>query len=306
LTPDTLVIDIQFQGIGRVNRRSGTLDPKVVRDMKRAAKAVYKAGRLDVLRALRDRHITWLEFYDAYQRNTLDALPIGGTVAKLEPAMRAWIEASTPRYSDKHVVSLGTSLGYLAGAKKDARVADLPAILDKLRSTLGLRHARSFNLARSAAQAFVRATLKRNHPIYLACGAVELVKVTKQAPRHPITLTRMRELFPCPASDALDAIAWSIATCGFRPKEYWGAWEVRSDRVHIDGTKTGGSVRDVPLVRRPDRPPLSRDRFEKVFRTRFHRVITPYQLRRTYAQWMEEAGFLGRDAPSTWATARRT
>jgi len=290
MTPDTLDIDLQFQGVGRINRRSGTTDPKVVKRIKAAARAAYREGRLDVLRAVRDRHVTWLQFYDAYQRHTLDALPIGQTVAPLERTMRDWIDASEARYSEKHVISLGTSLGYLVSAKPNAKIADLPEVLDALRLTLGRKHPRSFNLCRSAALAFARALLKRNHPVYLACAAVEQVKVAKGAPRHPITLTRMRALFSNPEADAIDKIAWTMATTGMGLKDYWGPWDVRADRVHVFGTKRHGRDRDVPLARTPDRPPLSRDRFEKAFRKRFAKVLTPYQLRRTYAQWMEEAG----------------
>jgi len=292
MTPDTLVIDLVFKGVGRINRRSGTMDPKVVKRIKAAARTVYRDGRLDVLRAIRDRHVTWLEFYEAYQHHTLDTLPIGATVAKLETTMRDWIDAST-HYSEKHITSLGTSLGYLLTADrtaKDATIADLPRLLDVLRETKGKKHPRSFNLVRSAALAFTRSLLKRNHPVYQACAAVEVVKVKKGAPRHPITLERMDELFPNPETDRLDMIAWTMATTGMSLKDYWGRWEIRADRVHIYGTKRQGRDRDIPLVRRPDLPPITRDRFEKIFHKRFAGVITPYQLRRTYAQWMEEAG----------------
>lgn len=293
MTPDTIVIDLQFKGVGRINRRSGTLDPKVVRRIKAAARTLYQDGRLDLLRAVRDRHITWLELYDAYRSRTLDVLPVGNTVANLDTAMRAWIEASTARYSVKHVTSLGTSLGYLVDRHADARIADLPDLLESLRGTLGRTYPRSFNLCRSAALAFTRQTLKRTSAVYQGCAAVEPVPVIKHAPRHPITLARMRDLFPAPdgpAADALDRIAWTMATTGMGLKDYWGRWEIRADRLHISGTKRKGRDRDVPLVRTPDQPPLSRDRFEKLFRRRFAGVVTPYQLRRTYAQWMEEAG----------------
>jgi hypothetical protein len=219
VTPDTLDIDLQFKGVGRINRRSGTLDRKVLKDIKRAAHALYRDGRLDLLRAVREKHITWLELYDAYQRNTLASLPVGNTVQRLATTMRTWIDDTSDRYSEKHTVSLGTSLGYLESAEPDARIADLPRVLDTLRTTLGRKHPRSFNLCRSAALAFARATLKRNHPVYLACAAVEPAKVAKRAPRHPITLTRMRELFAHPETDAIDAIAWSMATTGMGLKD---------------------------------------------------------------------------------------
>jgi hypothetical protein len=30
------------------------------------------------------------------------------------------------------------------------------------------------------------------------------------------------------------ALAWSMAVTGMEPKEYWGRWELRPDRIHIE------------------------------------------------------------------------
>lgn len=54
-----------------------------------------------------------------------------------------------------------------------------------------------------------------------------------------------------------------------------------ADRLHVAGTKRGGRVRDIPLAHVPAVAPLSRDRFEKLFRKRMEGRITPYDLRRT-------------------------
>lgn len=91
------------------------------------------------------------------------------------------------------------------------------------------------------------------------------------------------------ADDAVDAIAWSMATTGMGGGEYWGRWSVRSDRVHIEGTKRVGRVRDVPLALRPTVPRMHRRTFEDKVRERTNE-LTPYDLRRTYANWLEAAG----------------
>ncbi len=95
----------------------------------------------------------------------------------LAVAMRAWIASLlVPRdASKKHVESLETSCRYFERAEKKAMVADLPRLLETLRLSLGAKHPRSFNLTRAAALAFVRSTLKRSHPLYLAVVAVEPV-----------------------------------------------------------------------------------------------------------------------------------
>ena len=75
-------------------------------------------------------------------------------------------------------------------------------------------------------------------------------------------------------------------------KEYWGRWAVLLDRVRIEGTKTEHRERDVPLVLAPPVPRMHRRTFEDKLRERTARAMTPYDLRRTYSNWMEAAGIL--------------
>ena len=294
MTPDTLPIDRRFQGVGRIHRASGTMDPVVRKRIYRMLTALHQDARLDILRALRDGQVSFLSVLDAYTRKALHELPVGETMPVLSSAMETWIEDADGDYSAKHLEALETSRRYFERHDATARVADLPRVLEALRKTLGAKHPRSFNLCRSSALAFARATLKRTHPIYLACAAVEPRPVMRRAPKPHLTVAAMRGFFPNPdATDKdgkVDRIAWSLVTTGMHQSEYWGAWETQADRVHIGGTKRGGRVRDVPLVRAPAVPTLSRDRFEKNFRERMQGRITPYDLRRTYAQWLESAG----------------
>ena len=114
-------------------------------------------------------------------------------------------------------------------------------------------------------------------------------------------------------------IWWSMCLTGMGPKELWGPWTVEADRVHSEGTKAEGRRRDVPLVDYPVRPELTRDGFTSALRRYSeHRVredlreqlqrkptadelaearrtlkawkVTPYQARKTFARWMEDAG----------------
>ncbi len=252
-------------------------------------RALFEDGRLDILRGIRDGHLGFLQVYDAYQRRALGELPAGDTLPTLATTMATWI-ASVPEYSAKHLENLETARRLFEKHKADATLADLPRVLDELRLTYGAQHPRSFNLARAAALAFVRATLKKSHPLWLAVSAVEPRKVTPSAPGQPLTPHAMLGLFPHPESDRIDAVAWGMVTTGMGSKEYWGAWEIKTDRIHVKGTKRAGRVRDVPLVRAPAVPRLSRDRFEKLFRLRLKGSVTPYDLRRTYVRWLESAG----------------
>jgi integrase len=253
--------------------------------------ALHDDNRLDLLREIRDGRLDMLTVYEAFQRRALHELPVAGTMRPLAATMKDWIESlMVPlEYSAKHVESLETSRRYFERADAKATVADLPRVLDELRDSLGRKHPRSFNLARAAALTFVRATLKRSHQIYAGVAAVEPRKLAKATKRTPLSLQQMTALFPNRDTEWLDGIAWGMATTGMHAKEYWGRWHVTADRVHIDGTKRSGRVRDVPLVLRPTVPKFNRRKFEDDLRERT-RMITVYDLRRTYATWLEAAG----------------
>lgn len=293
MTPETLRLDRIFKGVGRIARATGTTNPAMRRKISRMLTALYEEGRLDVLRAIRDGKLEFLQVYDAYQRRALEELPVAATMQRLGDAMQKWTDSLlVPRdASAKHVSSLETSRRYFERENAKAMVSELPQVLEALRAgALGIKHPRSFNLARAAALAFVRATLKRSHPLWLACAAVEPRKVDKATTLHrPLSVEQLQNVFPDPDTNDIDAIAWAMATTGMHQEEYWGRWATLADRVHIEGTKRRGRVRDVPLVRAPIVPRMHRRTFENKLRKRTT-AITPRDLRRTYANWLEAAG----------------
>jgi integrase len=294
MTPLTLIIDRTFRGVGRIKKATGTTNPVVRRKMSRMLTELYETGRLDLLRDIRDNRRTLLEVLDAHQRKALDAMATGATAETLADAMRRWIDKQQPDvdYSEKHLESLGTSLGYLLALDENAKVNDLPELLEQLRDTVGKSHPRSFNLARSHASAFVRATLKRDHRLWKAVNAVEPRTVPKRPPRPDLTVEWMRNTFPHPETNQTDACAWAMALTGMGPKEYWGEWETKADRVTISGTKRKARVRSVPLVQPIAVPRMSRNAFRLRLYRKFDGRINAYDFRRTFARWMESAGIL--------------
>ncbi len=68
-----------------------------------------------------------------------------------------------------------------------------------------------------------------------------------------------------------------------------GRWYMEGDRLHIIGTKRAARQRMVPLLGTPEKPL----RGYKAFREALEDVaddLVPYDGRRTFAHWMEEAG----------------
>jgi len=296
MTPLTLIIDREFKGVGRIKRASGTTIPAVRRKMTRVLDELFETGRLDILKEIKSGRVTLLEMLDAHRRNALHELATGAVARPLSTSMGAWIEKleAGVDYSPEHIVSLGQSLKKLTDATltgfTEPRVADLPAILEALRDSLGKTSPRSFNLARHNASSFVRATLKKKHPLWLAIQAVESRKVRKAAARPDLTPQFMRNTFPSPETDAQDACAWAMALSGMGPKEYWGAWEILPDRIRVRGTKREARLRDVPLVQPIAVPRITREAFRQRLEHRTNKRITPYDFRRTFARWMESAG----------------
>src|SRR5690242_19906564 len=115
MTPVTLPIDRRFKGVGRINRASGTTDRKVKHAIERMLRTLFEQGRLDVLRAIRDGQVSFLETYDAFRRHTLHQLPIGDTMPKLDPAFARWIDSleAGVDYSEESLEAFETSRRYM-------------------------------------------------------------------------------------------------------------------------------------------------------------------------------------------------
>lgn len=286
----TLIIDRRFRGVGRICLVSGTTNPVVKGKYERMLVALYDDGKVDILRAIRDRVLTFADAHDAYRRRAMHELATGDTAQELQKAWAAWVKGADA--SEKHRISLGMSGKYLKRADGKARVGDLPRLLRKLRETLGAEHPRSFNLLRAAVSAFVRDTLSRAHPLYASCTAVPTRTVKRKRKGRPLSVEQLQNYFGFPAAEPVGEIAWWMATTGMGAQEFWGEWSVNRDAscIHIEGTKREGRVRDVPLVLLPARPAVHRQTFEKKFRDRTMRAFQPYDLRRTYANLLELAG----------------
>lgn len=284
----TVYLDRRFRHVGRIKKAAGTAHKKTITALNQMLDGLYSRGRLDILREIQKGRYTPLQVWAFYRTNDLDKLPTAATMSPLEEAFNKWIEDK--ECSDAHRRSLHQSLRHIMGvARTMPTIADLPELLDELRPKLkAAKHPRSFNLAKAAAQAFVKSTLKRNHPLYFAVAAVETLRVKPQRSKNPLTINDFWMLYvklPQPAA----FIAMAMAFTGMGWTEYQGKWEVLSDRIQIHGTKRTGRKRFVPRISWGTK---YHEMPYKQFREELARCgnITPYDLRRTFANWMEEAG----------------
>lgn len=295
----TKELDRRFRKVGRIKRAWGTDHKPTIRAMEQMMDGLFARGRLDILTAIQKKEYTPLQVYDAYRTNELERLPTASTLAPLKESMEKWI--SRKECSTAHRMSLMQSLRHIVRADtRGLTVAHLPNALSALREKMQGKHPRSFNLARAAAQAFVKSTLKKSSPIYVAITDIEPLKVKPTRKGRPMTVAEValvakkfreksRKPYQMNAVRHADS-AWAMALSGMGPEEYWAGWHNLSDRIHIDGTKRGGRVRDVPLVQRIAVPYATKKAFAEALKDLdLPFVVRPYDFRRSYATWMEAA-----------------
>jgi integrase len=144
--------------------------------------------------------------------------------------------------------------------------------------------ARQFNLVRSAVQAFVRDRFGRRSALYAEVSDVP-PRPYRPQPGRPLSPQALAA-FGLP--EPLAGMVWTMALTGMGPAEYWGSWMLRLDRVEVHGTKRPGRERVVPRVGNPEVPSWAYWHTQRVFRERTGHGL--YDLRRSYAGWLEEAG----------------
>lgn len=291
----SLVIDRRFKGVGRIRRATGTTDEKMCRRLNEMLTSLYEGGRRDVLTLIRDRRLTIMEVWEHYRLGRWDEIPTSEHLEPLERSFRNWIESLAPGdCSEKHRLSLGESCTRLVAASpKDARVVEVIEAVRNLRKTHQDR-ARTFNLARSAAQAFLRATVGRHSKLWQEVATIPPLRVVPKFHKHPQTVAgalEIREaLIEKGNSTKAAAIWWALCTTGMRPAEFWGEWDLQRDRIVIVSAKRRQIVkRFVPKLVTIDEPELTQSGFDSAL-GRLPMKVTPYDGRRTYANWLEGAG----------------
>jgi hypothetical protein len=286
-------IDRRFPEIGRLKLSSGTSDAATFKRINAMLTMLHQKGRIDVLRALQAKIVTPLDVWDRYRTNRLDKLATVETVMPLYPALesfRAALSGADSRHSLRGTIN---ALQRLATAPT---VADTPTLLARYRKDAELAQTASmFNNARKNLQAYLRATLGADHPLYVQTRAIAPLHVRRQTSR-PFTRVTLPDFLR-----AMDVVhgpgtaqtARSLALSGMRPVEYWGdGWSSDGFTATVQTAKQRNGavkIRKVPLVEPITRPACSRDSFERRMRkvTRDHVM---YDLRRTFMHLMEQAG----------------
>lgn len=319
----TFMIDRSFPGIGRVHRASRITSESTFRLFNDALTEMSKesAGR-EWIRALQRGDIEGVDLWGVYKKGKWREAPRPETSGKLVESIETWREDTKPT-----VLPDGTRTGVSEDtyrvrkelitkvkecSRAGATVDELPTVMRAMRKRMKHTPA-SFNLLRNYARAFVRDTLGTRHELYLVLKH-DILPIpipghakNKEKKRHPLTPAQVQLLvskFPAARrKDTTDHsyIAVGMVLTGTHPKEFWGEWEQAPTYVHVHGTKREGRDRMVPkLFPSPlwphavlKRPTCSRVTFVRAFRAAAKAAkltCTPLDLRRSFANWMEEAG----------------
>jgi integrase len=196
--------------------------------------------------------------------------------------------------SPEYRQNIGSTFKALLSLSAEPTIGDLPALVRQYRDVCKAKGASvMFARSRAIVQGFIRDTLGRQHALYLSVAAIPTLNsgaCPKRRAQRPEALAELLSRLPEPHR----AMAWSMAVTGMGPKEYWGSWERRTTpaAIHINGTKRQSRVRDVPLWVDwlPMVPVRSRSRFVAVWRAHLGAELGIYDLRRSFAVWMEDAG----------------
>lgn len=300
----TFRLDRRLRGVGRICIASGTSHAPTFRRLNEMLGGLQERGRLDLLRAIRDGQLAPLQVYEAYRVGELDRLPTAETMGALAPALAAFVEGYTG--SESHKANMKSAVKHITReASATATLAELPALVRSLR--IGMKDTpRMYNVVKATAQAFVRERYGKASKLWFELAGIQPLKVRQQVVKHPATPNEIAAVM-VKLGGAERWMVWSLATTGMRPKEYWGEWTNHDQYVSIAGTKTVGAVRKVPRIDTPIKPQCWYGKFRKALSEASGGQMTPYDLRRTYANWLEDAGiprtrrrlYLGHSAKDT-------
>lgn len=282
----TFLLDRQFSGIGRIRRASGTTDRRVFAGINKMLDTFYEQGLFGQLEAIRDGALKPIAAYAVYRTTRADQVPDAKAMLPLLQTWETW-EAATPnadtrrmrRFARGHITELAT---------EGAPVTALASVITRLRARL-LTQPPTFNRVRASALAFLKHTLGKGHPAYVAVRDIEgLQEVTEQRPAPTVAKAiAARRALP----EAAAALWWTMATTGMGPKEIDGDWAVLEDRVQVHGKKRQARDRIVPRVSSPTRRTIGWKQFREALRALPEALrVQPYDGRRAFAHLLEQAG----------------
>lgn len=224
------------------------------------------------------------------------------TMALLHEEWDRWI-ATVTRTATRQMYALawrhltgGIAEGATVHLPSTTVLGDVEAVapaLQALRKALH-SHAPTFNRCRASWQAFLKWHVGTRHPAYLAIEGVPPLKEQKGRRRRvglPLAKAiEIREGLSAPASGHW----WDLVTSGMRVGEYFendadglASWSATSTAATLRDSKTGGTMRVIPVIGTMAKPVITVWRFRNLLRPF---GVTPHAARYTFRTFAREAG----------------
>ena len=278
----TFLLDRVFPGLGRIKRASGTDDVRTFKALDAMLSQLWAAGRVDVLAAVRDKKIHPLTLWGQVRSGGVALLPSPESIEPFDPT--AWVNAR--ECSDWHRKGLRYRFERFIRDVGPLTLADLPQQLAVFRTVVASKPA-LFNRTKAALQAYLKARFGRHHVLWMGVANVPALKEVK---KHGNPQTPQQLGHVALALGSLGSMAWSMALSGMGPGEYWGKWNTVTGAVEIKGTKREGRHRLVPVLGELTRPTVTYKPFRQALADVTQNQVEPYDLRRSFAVWLEHAG----------------
>lgn len=287
----TLPIDLRFRSIGRIHVRSGTYKKQVRDAMKQMCRTLYQIGRRDILRDIAAGTVDIQEVYERFRMGRMDQLPSGALLKPLESAWAEWLAQKEIAASTSHDYTKALDRLKASGAT----VGDLPRLIQAHRVDSRGKHPRSFNKDRYAVLSFLRTLVGAHHWIYGEVARSSPLKIPEAVKMevNPLTVEQAKTLAGKLPPRHLFSF-WGLCLTGMRPEEWFEQgecrWKVEGQGIRVLGYKRPASKRVVPKVGEIVKPLTGRLAFYRALRKASGYTVAPYDLRRTYAVWLELAG----------------
>lgn len=312
----SLKIDRIFRGgVGRINRHTGTNQQVVFRRISQMLTDLYEHGHLAYLRDIKSGKLSMLAALEACRSLGIEGIPTPDLARPLSDAWGNWLQSFRvdADISEIHLDDLARRLRQLCTRKvpdrddqtreildEEATAANLARPVIELPQLLGEyreygRGTTSFNRVRAACQAFARDNGGRQSALWQGITNVKRFKERPLADRkrYPLEVSELVALVEVMDDDTARAVL-SMALTGMGPTEFWGYWEDLPPVVFIHGEKRKGRNRQILRLVKPWHPDTLR---VDVFRRLLPKVggsvglpVRPYDLRRTFARLLENAG----------------
>ena len=293
-----LHIDRRYRGIGRIRASSGVRDRRTYQRLLVMFEELHTMPeRWYLLKAVLRHELTPMELYVFYKTQQLGHAPTVSSVIPLRPHLFDWITDSGLADRTRRVYAEQYAL-LLRHAAPGARVMDLYDLLAAYRvrcRTPERGTHRSFNLCRAAVLSYLHSAFRDQRPLWQEI--IEHIAplprpARRRVPRH-LTPDELRTLLPRFSPKYRDVV-WTLFTTGMRISEYREedrkSWDVLDDRVHIAGTKTAATNRDIPRIGVPVHARIHLRSFAQIMQQVTNGLYQPRDLRCSYARLLADAG----------------